>query len=447
MPEARYWCSETAPLPEVRSHLPFRQCSRQTTLRGITPRRANQVRGTSAPLRRSIFAAQPLIDETPARKTDTGVNPRTGAKMAHGSAAQLTLWRATSGLRRFQMKVLVLGGTLFLGRAIVDQALANGHEVTLFNRGRTNPDLFNGVENLIGDRNSDLTQLRGRIFDAVIDTSGYFPRQVQAVIDALEGNIAHYTFVSTTDVYADHSIPGRNENAELATVTDLDDEQSGDNYGGFKALSEATLDAALPGRVHHVRAGLIVGPHDNSGRFTYWVKRIAAGGEVLAPEPRDQPVQFIDVRDLAQWILHAASNQVTGAMNASASPGSMTMESVLNTINAQTGNQANLTWVGEEFLVSQGVKPWSQLPLWLPPASFPTHAGRASRNTSLAIKHGLVVRPLSDTVQAVREDLENRLQNAQGGTADGSGGAGLTLLRESELLSLWREQAGPDRRV
>lgn len=224
------------------------------------------------------------------------------------------------------MKILVLGGTLFLGRAIVDRALADGHEVTLFNRCRTNPGLFDGVENLIGDRDSDLTRLQGRSFDVVIDTSDYFPRQVEAVLDALGADIGHYTFVSTADVYADQSVPGSDETAGLAAVADLDNEESGDNYGGFKALCEGALDATLPGRAHHVRAGLIVGPHDNSGRFTYWVERIAAGGSVLAPEPREQPVQFIDVRDLARWILLAATNDVTGAMNATNSPGSRTME-------------------------------------------------------------------------------------------------------------------------
>lgn len=339
------------------------------------------------------------------------------------------------------MKVLVLGGTLFLGREIVNRALTDGHAVTLFNRGRTNPNLFHEVENLIGDRNGDLAQLRDRRFDAVVDTSGYFPRQVQSVIDALDQNIAHYTFVSSTDVYAVHSVPGSDETAELAAVTDLDDEGSVDNYGGFKALSEATLDAALPDRVHHVRAGLIVGPHDDSGRFSYWVRRIHAGGDVLAPEPRDQPVQFIDVRDLARWILHAATEHVTGAMNATASPGSMTMESVLNAINTRTGNRANLTWVGEEFLVSRGVKPWNQLPLWLPPASFPSHAGYVTRDNSRAIAHGLELRPLTDTIRAVQEDLETRSLPGKGEISAGLDAAGLTMVEESELLSQWNEQA------
>lgn len=365
--------------------------------------------------------------------------------MDHASAVEFRCSQATTGAWRIQVNVLVLGGTLFLGRAIVDRALADGHDVTLFNRGRTNPGLFGGVENLVGDRDGDLNQLQGRKFDAVIDTSGYFPRQVQAVIDALGDDIAHYTFVSSIDVYADHSVPGSDETAELEAVRDCDDEGADDDYGGFKALSEATLDAALPGRVHHVRAGLIVGPHDDSGRFTYWVRRIASGGAVLAPEPRDQPVQFVDVRDLARWILKAATNHVTGAMNATANPGSMTMQSVLNAINIHTGSRSVLTWVGEEFLVSSNVKPWKQLPLWLPPASFPSHAGYARRDNSLAIEHGLELRPLSDTIQAVRDELETRPSGMPGDTVDSVGSAGLTLVEESALLNRWNKQAPPDK--
>ena len=148
------------------------------------------------------------------------------------------------------MKILILGGTRFLGRAIVDDALTAGLDVTLLNRGRTNPGLYPDLENIVGDRDDDLRHLRGRTFDAVIDTSGYFPRQVRTVIDVLQGSIGHYTFVSSVDVYADHSIPGTDETAVLTGVTDPSDEEISDNYGGFKALCEAALDEALPGRRH-----------------------------------------------------------------------------------------------------------------------------------------------------------------------------------------------------
>ena len=179
-----------------------------------------------------------------------------------------------------------MGGTLFLGRAIADQAIAAGHTVTLFNRGMTNPTLYLDTGHILADWDSDLALLRGRAFDAVIDTSGYFPRQVAAVADALRGELGHYTFISSASAYADQSTPGADETAALATVADPAKEGLGENHGGFKALCEAALGQRLPGRVHRVRAGLIVGPNDNTGRFSYWVKRIAEGGEVWHPNRR-----------------------------------------------------------------------------------------------------------------------------------------------------------------
>ena len=230
------------------------------------------------------------------------------------------------------LKILVVGGTLFLGRAIVEHALAAGHEVALFNRGRTNPGLFPEAKRLVGDRDGDLSALEGRRFDAVIDPSAYFPRQVTEIVDALEP-IDHYTFVSSCSVYADHSVVGADEGNELLTVEDpsVESLDSPDNYGGFKAMCEAALEAALPGRCHHVRAGLIVGPHDPTGRFTYWVERLRRGGDIVAPEPQDQPVQFIDVGDLAAWILGAADRGVTGPLNATG-PRTHTMASMLDEI-------------------------------------------------------------------------------------------------------------------
>jgi 2'-hydroxyisoflavone reductase len=245
------------------------------------------------------------------------------------------------------MKFLVMGGTLFLGRAIVEVGLNAGHQITVFNRGQTNPDLFPEIEHLIGDRNSDLRALSGRSFDALIDTSAYFPRQVASVVDALAGQIEHYSFVSSMSVYAQSDEPNADESAGLGTVTDPKDEHSDENYGGFKALCEHALDSALPGRAHHVRAGLIVGPHDNTGRFSYWVQRFVSGGDVLAPQPPDQPIQLIDVRDLAEWTVHAATTGVTGPINASGAPGTHTMASMLATIQTSTASQATVHWVDE----------------------------------------------------------------------------------------------------
>jgi 2'-hydroxyisoflavone reductase len=349
------------------------------------------------------------------------------------------------------VRLLVLGGTLFLGRAVVDLALECGHEVTLFNRGRTNPGLYPHVEHVTGDRDHDLTGLAGRSFDAVVDTSGYFPRQIRSVVSAL-GPVGHYTFVSSVSAYADHSAPGADESAELATVTDPSAEDLDVDYGGFKAQCESTLDQLVrlgpaaqrsgPRRVHHVRAGLIVGPYDDTGRFTYWVRRIAAGGTVLAPEPRDQPVQLIDVRDLARWILHAVATNVTGALNAVGTPGGHTMGSLLSTIARVAGSDAQLEWVAEPFLLERKVKPWSDLPLWLPPASMPTHAGFMSRGNRAALDAGLQLRPVEDTVTAILAQLAREEARMTKDFGTQLPEAGLSPTREAELLAQWRHESG-----
>lgn len=335
------------------------------------------------------------------------------------------------------MKLLIMGGTLFLGRAVVDQALELGIDVTIFNRGKTNPSLYPDVEHLVGDRDGDLAELDGRSFDAVIDTSGYFPRQVRAVVEALDAKIGHYTFVSTVSVYSDNSVVGATESDDVSAIDDPSVEELGPKYGGFKALCESALDELLPGRVHNVRAGLIFGPHDDTGRFGYWAHRIAAGGEVLAPGPRDYPVQFIDVRDLARWTLHAMANDVTGAINASGTPGAVTMDQLLTEMRAVSGSDAALTWVDEEFLLGHEVKPWNDLPLWIPPKAMPTHAGFMSRSNRRAADLGLELRPIADTIRGTldsppppKKDFGNDVSQP-----------GLTREREAELLHIFSTQS------
>src|SRR5918997_2909258 len=268
------------------------------------------------------------------------------------------------------MRVLVLGGTVFVGRHIVAEALARGHDVTLFNRGRTHPELFEGVEELRGDRErGDLAALAGRSWDAVVDTSGYVPRVVRASAELLAGSAAQYTFVSTGSVYADFSRPGIGEGSPVATVDDETTEDVGQHYGALKALCERAAEAALPGRVLSVRAGIIVGPHDPTGRFTYWVHRVARGGEVLAPEPRDQRVQVIDARDLAAWILDAAERGLAGVFNAAGPATPLTMETLLEEIRASSGSDSRLVWVGEDALLADGMEPARDLPLWVAPGA------------------------------------------------------------------------------
>ena len=218
------------------------------------------------------------------------------------------------------MKLLILGGTKFLGRHLVEEALARGHEVTLFNRGQLNPELFPEVEKLRGDRDGGLEALRGRRWDAVVDTSGFSPRVVRDSARLLADSVEHYTFVSSQSAYRDTSVPGVDENYPVGTITDerLREAEAlkqseltaapffWEIYGALKALCERAAEEEMPGRVLNVRAGLIVGPHDFSDRFTYWPRRVSEGGEVLAPGDPGRQVQFIDVRDLAAWILDMA---------------------------------------------------------------------------------------------------------------------------------------------
>ena len=208
------------------------------------------------------------------------------------------------------MRILILGGTIFLGRALVEQALTSGHQLTLFNRGQTNPGLYPQVEKLVGDRKTDLSALSGHRWDAVIDTCGYLPKLVARSAAALAASVEHYTFISTESVYASPLMPGIDESAPVSKIDDETIEDvTGGTYGALKVLCEQAVEAALPGRTLVVRPGLIVGPYDASDRFTYWPYRVAQGGRVLAPGRPERGLQFIDVRDLAAWIIKLVERQ------------------------------------------------------------------------------------------------------------------------------------------
>ena len=339
------------------------------------------------------------------------------------------------------MRLLVLGGTIFVGRHVAQAALARGDSVTIFNRGRHGRDLFPGVERLRGDRDGDLSALRGRAWDAVVDTSGYFPRVVAASVRELAGRVEHYTFVSSGSVYRDFSRPGTTEDAPTHDVpADAPEELSSPElYGAFKAGCERVVAEALPGRALAARAGLLVGPNDPTNRFTYWVTRIARGGEVLAPEPRGQLVQVLDARDLAEWILLMADGGRAGVFNATGPV--TTLEAFLDEIRAATGSDARFTWVDERFLVAAGVEPFQDLPLWLAPSVDPSFAYFLAVDNAEAVGTGLRFRPLAETV---RHTL------AWASAADAPGPkdvgvamerAGMTSGRERELLERWRREA------
>lgn len=309
------------------------------------------------------------------------------------------------------MRLLVIGGTRFLGRALVEAALARGHEVTLFNRGQTNPELFPDVEQLHGDRDGGLAPLERRSWDAVVDTSGYVPRVVRQSVDLVDA--PYYLFVSTRSVYADFS----GETGEDAPLLgDVDSEEVMTHYGALKAMCERVVQER-PGAI--VRPGLIVGPFDPTGRFTYWSHRIARGGDVLAPGGPDEPVTLIDVRDLAEWIVLLCERQTQGVYNAI---DSRTWGELLDACIRAAGSDARLVWIPSDWLAEQGVREWMELPLWISSEdSLGMHRVRNDR----AVGAGLTFRPLEDTARATLE------------LAEPTEAAGLAPEREAELLEAW----------
>jgi len=330
------------------------------------------------------------------------------------------------------MNLLIIGGTRFLGRALVDAALAAGHTVTLFNRGQSNPGLYPQIETLIGDRDGGLGVLARRQWDAVIDTCGYVPRFVGDSVRFLADAVGHYTFISTLSVYSDPSIMGMDENAPLGMLEDeMVEEITGETYGPLKVLCEKAVDAAMgPERALHVRAGLIVGPHDLSDRFSYWPHRVAQGGDVLAPGDANGRTQFIDVRDLAEWTIRATQARLSGPFNATGPASELTLGTVLDTCKAVSGSDAIFTWVSDAFLLEQEVAPYTEMPLWVPVEGY---EGFDTFNCSKAIAVGLTFRPLTETVQATLDWLATR-------PADYQWRNGLKPEREAELLRLWREK-------
>ena len=330
------------------------------------------------------------------------------------------------------MKLLILGGTVFLGRHLVEAALECGHTVTLFNRGQHNADLFPSVEKLRGNRDGDLDALRGRRWDGVIDTCGYFPRIVRASAEMLAQAVDHYTFISSVSVYAEVKQPSIDENAPVATLGDESVEQiTEESYGPLKALCEQAVERALPGRTLVIRPGLIVGPHDPTDRFTYWPHRIARGGEVLAPGKATSRVQFIDVRDLAEWTLRMVEARHTGVFNATGPAHALTMEQMLDECGKVSQSEARLTWVEEKFLLDAGVEGWIEMPLWVPEKE--DAYGFMQINCAQAIAAGLAFRPLSDTICDTLAWDATRSPTIEWR-------AGIKPERELELLNAWRRR-------
>ncbi len=318
------------------------------------------------------------------------------------------------------MKLLLIGGTGFLGSHLVEAALQHGHELTLFNRGQSNPARFPNVEQMHGNRDGELAVLQGRRWDAVIDTCGYVPRVVGALAQMIANMTEHYTFISSISVYADFSKVDMDEHAAVATITDEHiEEVTNETYGALKALSEQAAEYAMPGRTLIIRPGLIVGPGDLTDRFTYWPYRVAQGGEMLAPGDPKQQTQFVDVRDLANWTIHMVEGRKTGVYNATGPEYALAMGHFLDECKTMTGSDAHFTWVSDAFLTKHDV----DLPLYAPEE----YAGARAVNCSKAIHAGLTFRPVANTIRdtLVWKGKDTELK------------VGLKPVQERELLQEW----------
>ena len=341
--------------------------------------------------------------------------------------------------RAQSLRILVLGGTGFLGPHMIQAALDRGHEVTLFNRGRTNPHLFPDLEKIVGDRGGDLSGLAGRTWDVVVDNSGYVPAHVEASSSTLMDRADHYIFTSTTDVYRDYHTPGMTEDYPLGVVPDGEPHDPRRWYGQLKVLCEEAVRRNFPERSTVIRPTWVVGPGDTNHLWGYWVMRMQDGGEILAPGGPEGPMQWIDVRDIADFVNLRAERRDGGTYHLVAPP--MRMDEMLYGIRALTARDVTLRWVHEDFLWEQGTQPWVDYPLWWPPRNdygepvfggIKGGEGSALLDGSRAWAAGLNRRPLADTARATMEWYVEDV-----GGWDYGQRPGLTREREAEILSAW----------
>jgi len=325
------------------------------------------------------------------------------------------------------MNILIIGGTRFLGRHLVDSAITRGHQVTLFNRGKSNPDLFPDIETIIGDREHNIDKLSGRTWDAVIDTCGYVPRFVRESAVGLEGSVKRYVFISSISAYDDFSKAGLTEKDPPGPLSDESDDNTPETYGPRKTRCEKYVEEVYDDRALIVRPGLIVGPNDLTDRFTYWPVRVAKGRDVLAPDRPDAPTQIIDVRDLSDFMVKLIEDNASGIYNATGPDYVLTMGTLLDTCKQVSGSDAEFKWASPEFLNENNVAPWSDLPAWIPDDE--ENQGFAQMDMSKAVNAGLKFRPLEETVR-------DTLAWASSRPADYQLRAGLQSEREQELLSL-----------
>lgn len=334
------------------------------------------------------------------------------------------------------MNILFIGSTLYLGRHCVESALSRHHTVTLFHRGKSNPGLFPDIEHLYGDRKHDTQALLDRKWDAVIDTCGYLPSDIDSIAQALVGNIGFYQFISSVSVYADNAINGIEEDYPIATMpSDADTATFAmEHYGALKYLCEQrVLEHYGADRVQNIRPGLIVGQYDPSDRFTYWVRRGAEGGKIIVPGGDAYHIQYIDVRNLADWMIHCAEHHTTGTYNAVTPPAFITLPDIIRAAGECTDIQQTLLYPSDTFFEEQGIAPWSQMPVWIP-STMTDYKGFSSISAQKAIAQGLTFRSPADTVRALYEWDKNRDPSV-------AMRAGISREREHELITILEQNS------
>lgn len=326
------------------------------------------------------------------------------------------------------LKILILGGTTFLGPHLVQELQQHGHEVTIFTRGNQSSK-FSNVEELQGDRDGDLKALENRNWDAIIDTSGHLPRLVRESSKLLANSTDHYTFISTIGVYQDFYKQQIDENYPVAKLENENIEEITEkNYGALKAACEEVVQSYFPNRCLIIRPGLIAGPLDPTGRFAYWPTRVKKGGEILAPGSPNQLLQVIDVRDLAKWIVTMVEQQATGIYNLTGPAKPMNFKQLLKECQDVTCSNATLTWVDEDFLIEHQIQDWVEIPLWL---SYKRNMpGFLNVSIEKALKAGLTLRPISETIKAVLDEDNGKIDKNQ---------SGLNAEKERMLLNEWKE--------
>lgn len=354
--------------------------------------------------------------------------------------------RAAANRSRAPLRILFIGGTGFIGPHMVRRAMARGHTVTLFNRGRTNAHLFPEVEKLVGDRDGGLAPLEGREWDAVIDTSGYVPRVVRDSAELLRDSVHRYVFISTGDAYADFEKVGIDEDYRLDTIEDPTSEDPSRYYGPLKVLCEQAVRETYADRSTVLRPGWIIGAGDYNSISSYWPMRVHHGGEVLAPGEPDYPIQLIDPVDLAAFVIKILEEDIGGTFN-TVGPGSpMTTAQFLYGIKAVTTSDVTFTWVPDDFLLEMNVGSMTDLPIWFPPRDdYPTPApfepgakGFHQMSAARAIEAGLTFRPLAETARDIIDEYLSRGID----WATTPRRFGLSLEREAEVLAAWKERTG-----